>query len=268
MPAQLEMTAHRTTEPRASIGISIYRQPTIWIQECIQSAIRQAERNIEILVRIDGSTGANSEQREWLSEQARLDPRIKLIPGKSRLGTFSSYRKIFQAANGTYIGQVDADDYLHPSAISTCADTLDRYPRAPFAFTLNHEINSEGKVTGTGKRQLNSYTLYTDLVQFIPFHFRLIRRDSYLTVGEYNGKFHYAGDYDLSLRLIETGQALLMKKPLYYYRLHSSNTSKQQIAGLTEEAYEAAVAALKRRRMDKHLKLTRTEGGAITLVKR
>ena len=56
------------------------------------------------------------------------------------------------------------------------------------------------------------------LVNFMTFHFRLMRRCIYDRVGGVNASFTgSAYDYDLCLRLSEVAQVAQVKQPLYFY---------------------------------------------------
>lgn len=52
------------------------------------------------------------------------DPRIRVISNPKRLGIGLSRRQGLEAAKGTYIGFLDADDFLEPSYVETMLQTL------------------------------------------------------------------------------------------------------------------------------------------------
>ena len=78
----------------------------------------------------------------------------------------------------------------------------------------------------------------------------MISRYKYNLVGGYSDEFKYVGDYDLCLRLSESGEVRYLNKPLYFYRLHEKSASQSFKNDLYEESLIAARRALIRRGMD------------------
>jgi GT2 family glycosyltransferase len=233
--------------PRTSIGISIFQQPDHWVRDCIASARHQSDASIEILIRPDGPDAVSPELLCWLQQLAAFDKRVILLPGASNLGTFGSYRDIFDQAQGQFFAQLDADDLLHREAIARCRAELEQHPELSFLYTDCLEIDSENQPIKAGLRQHVAYSATTSLVQFIPFHLRLVRRDVYEQIGGYDAGLLYSGDYDLTLRLSEVGAVGYLPVPLYLYRVHDTNTSKIKRQATAEEALLVARAALRRR---------------------
>jgi glycosyltransferase involved in cell wall biosynthesis len=175
-------------------------------------------------------------------------PRVVFIEGKEQLGTFGSYHKIFEQADGDFFCQLDADDWLHPNAIRACVDALSSQPEAPFAYSQYLEVSESGESIRIGQRSLSSFNQQRMLVQFITFHLRVIRSNAYRKVGGYDPSLLYTGDYDLSLKLCELGDPLYIPSPLYFYRLHRQNTSSVKRKQTIQEAFTVAEQALHRRR--------------------
>jgi GT2 family glycosyltransferase len=106
-----------------------------------------------------------------------------------------------------------------------------------------------GNIKGIGTRCQTPYSKDRLLVDFMTFHFRLIRRSVYDQVGGINENFKRAEDYDLCLRISEVTEVQHIKRPLYYYRQHADNVTKNQLEQI-QWAYEATTEALKRRGLD------------------
>ena len=238
--------------PKCQIGISAYKQPLPWLQQCISSALQQKGINldIQITIRTDGPEACNQECMAWLREVATDNPEIELIEGHKQLGTFASYRQIFYSKKSPFLCQLDADDWLQPGAIKEAVTLLTQNPEAPFLYTDCLEVNPDGTPIGTGARSRTPFDQQTMLAQFITFHLRLIRREAYQQCGGYDPALLYTGDYDLSLKLCETGHPIHLPRPLYNYRLHDSNTSGLRRQQTINEAFEVAQSALKRRRQN------------------
>ena len=93
------------------IGISIYKQPITWIMQCIDSCLEQTHQDIEIHVRADGTDSISDEDLKKLQERYGGHNTVFCERGEN-LGTFASYKKIFDKCTTDFIAQVDADDWL------------------------------------------------------------------------------------------------------------------------------------------------------------
>ena len=96
-----------------SIIIPIYNVEK-YLQRCIESAVRQTYRDIEIILVDDGSTDKSGEYCDLWSKK---DSRIKVIHKTN--GGLSVARNIgYDIATGDYILHLDSDDYLSSDCVS------------------------------------------------------------------------------------------------------------------------------------------------------
>ncbi|WP_063395144.1 glycosyltransferase [Prochlorococcus sp. MIT 1306] len=249
--------------------MSIYGQPLEWIKAAVDSVRNQTYSNWQLLIRPDGPKAISRSNLELLQELESRDPRLRVLPGNECNGTFGSYRLIFSESKAKYLVQLDADDILHPSALLKAVQHLDRHKKSPFLYSQCMLINDQGMELGLDKRALRTWQKNADLVQFISFHMRMIRRSAYLKVGGYNSNYYFAGDYDLSLRLAELGKPQHLAEPLYGYRVHTNSESQRKRHATHQEAVKSVREALTRRGMDSSHELIhslRTE--TITLTKK
>lgn len=93
--------------PLVSIIVPMYNVEP-FIEECIDSLLRQTLSDIEIILVNDGTPDRSGEIAE---DYAKRDARIRVIHQAN--GGLSSARNTgIKAARGTYIGFVDGDDYV------------------------------------------------------------------------------------------------------------------------------------------------------------
>ncbi|KZR77691.1 glycosyltransferase [Prochlorococcus marinus] len=237
----------QTDQANVCVGISTYRQPLAWIKNAVESVLAQKYRNWQILIRPDGPNAISNENLTWLTELESNEPRLHVMPEGKQLGTFGSYRHIFSQTKATYLVQLDADDMLHNQALEKAVQYLDENLNCPFLYSQCNLIDKTGKTIGVDQRALRPWKKNLDLVQFMTFHMRLVRRSAYLKVGGYDSNFRFAGDYDLSLKLSELAEPQHIAEPLYSYRLHSESESQLKRKATHQEAIKAARSALKRR---------------------
>ena len=96
--------------PELTIVVPVYNVEK-YLPQCLNSILRQEYRNFELLCVNDGSTDNSA---SILSDYAAKDPRIKIIT-KANGGLSSARNAGIEKAQGTLIGFVDSDDYIHPN---------------------------------------------------------------------------------------------------------------------------------------------------------
>ena len=153
--------------------------------------------------------------------------RVFLHESNKALGTYASYKLLFESSDSQYLCQVDADDYLPPNALSLCLRSFKHNPYLSFLYTQCINIDECGTPLGLDQHALEPYSKDRLLISFISFHLRLISRYKYDLVGGYDETFKYAGDYDLCLRLSEVGDVMHISRPLYFYRVHTNSASQR-----------------------------------------
>lgn len=94
-------------QPTVSIIIPVYNVEK-YLQECLDSIIKQNLKEIEIICIDDGSTDSSP---VILKEYAAQDPRIKILKQQNR-GQGAARNLGIKKARGKYIGFVDSDDWV------------------------------------------------------------------------------------------------------------------------------------------------------------
>jgi len=115
-----------------SIVIPVYNTQQ-YLKECIDSAIHQTYKNIEIILVDDGST---DNSHEICDKYGKKDPKIKVIHKLN--GGASDARNVgLGIANGEYIYFLDSDDFIKPYAIETLIKEAERYSVDVVFFDAN-----------------------------------------------------------------------------------------------------------------------------------
>jgi len=114
-------------------------------------------------------------------------------------------------------------------------------------YTNYEVIDAEGNHRGKGSRCQIPYSKERLLLDFMLFHFRLIRRCVYEQVGGLDPCFERAQDYDLCLKLSEITEIYHLPQPLYFYRTHTQSVSQQNRIEQIQWAKRAIENALVRR---------------------
>lgn len=135
------------TMPLVSIIIPVYNSE-LYLEACIESAIHQSYRTLEIIIINDGATDRSP---EIIERYALQDKRIVVIT-KANAGLPSARRSGIDVAKGKYIQHLDSDDILLDGAIECLVDKAESsnadIVAAPFYFCMP-EKGPERSVTMT-----------------------------------------------------------------------------------------------------------------------
>ncbi|MBD2084810.1 CHAT domain-containing protein [Coleofasciculus sp. FACHB-542] len=225
-----------------SLVITAYNRE-LYLAATIESILAQTRQDFELLVWDDGSTDRTVEiAREY---EAR-DRRVRVVAAEHQ-GRVSALQAAIAQTTGTYIGLVDSDDLLAPTAVQETAAVLEVNPEVGFVYTDYIDIDQSGKVIDYGKRCRIPYSKERLLLDFMTFHFRLMRRSFFDQVGGIEESFDYVEDYDLCLKLSEVAEVRHINKPLYYYRCHQASDSHTYTKQQAKNACKAIARALQRR---------------------
>lgn len=128
-------------EPLISVIIPIYKVEA-YLPKCIDSALAQTYRNLEIILVDDGSPDNCG---RICNEYAAKDSRIKVIHKPN--GGLSDARNVGMAAStGDYISFVDSDDWLPDDSIQYLYDLLTKH-NAQLAIGGRERVNdADGRI--------------------------------------------------------------------------------------------------------------------------
>lgn len=222
-----------------------------YLANAIESVLSQTRGDFELLIWDDGSTDGSL---GIAHDYEQKDKRIKVIAA-SHTGRGQALHDAIAQTQGKYLGIVDSDDLLAREALEETASVLDSQPGVGMVYTDYLVIDEQGSVKGLGKRCQIPYSKDRLLVDFMTFHFRLICREVYDSVGGVDPLFNAAGDYDLCLRLSEVTEIAHIKKPLYLYRHHRDNISHRSQFEQIHFTQMALDRALQRRGLSDKLEL-------------
>jgi glycosyltransferase involved in cell wall biosynthesis len=219
--------------PAISLIICVYNRRR-FVADAIKSVLVQTRGDFELIVWDDGST---DDSLEVAQAAAKGDPRLRVMHAAKML-------------SAPYFGWIDSDDILHENALRETADILDARPEVGVVYTDYLNIDQSATVRGQGVRCKIPYSKDRLLVDFMTFHFRLIRRPLFDAVGQVDPTMQTAEDYDLCLKLSEVTEFHHLQKPLYYYRVHPESLSHKRRLEQIDTSARAIRSALARRGMD------------------
>tara|TARA_B100001971_G_C18221808_1_gene557701 strand:- start:148 stop:921 length:774 start_codon:yes stop_codon:yes gene_type:complete len=208
--------------PLVSVVTSVYNGEA-YLEECVDSILNQTFQDFEYIILNNGSTDRTPEILKRYT-----DPRLRIIHQKN-LGISQSLNKGINLSNSDLIARLDADDYSFPQRLEKQVTFMEQYP--------------EIVLCGSRFKELIGKKYFVQKVQFIekdedirkilscynPFCHStiMIRKKTFTKSGGYNQKFKYSQDYELWVRILNLGNAEILKEELSVVRLAEQSTSNK-----------------------------------------
>lgn len=198
-----------------------------YLDEAVDSVLRQTRRDFEIIVVDPGSTDEST--RRLLAEYRRPGTRV-LATERRRAGGARNFG--IARARGRYILCLDADDVLEPDCLEKTSRVLDDDPSVglvTFWYTIFGR--SEGRV-------FHGSVSHADfLAENCACTASLFRREAWERAGGYDEELEGYEDWDFWLGILEHGyRAHLLREYLFRYRdraggkHHSSDSDERRTA--------------------------------------
>jgi glycosyltransferase involved in cell wall biosynthesis len=198
-----------------------------YVREAVESVLKQAGVELEVVVVDDGSTDGSADVVRAIG-----DGRVRIVPGPRR-GIAAAFNAGLAAAGGAFVARCDADDVFPPGRLAWQAEFLAKQPdfgAVSGSFTM---MTQKGKLLaerksygggmdvtgelrrGQGRSHMSAYLFRTALVR---------------QVGGCRPFFVMGEDVDLQLRLSEITRIWYEPRSAYLYRLHDSSITHVQKA--------------------------------------
>jgi chondroitin synthase len=205
--------------PLVSIYVPLYNRER-YILECIQSALEQSVKDLEVVVCDDGSTDKSN---ELVQKYFGNHKRVRLITQKNS-GIGAASNTAVRNSRGFYIGQLDADDVLMTDAVERCLEVMDKDTRLSLVYGTTEYIDENSKFVSQGWNWPVFSREYL-LTKMIVHHFRFFKKRDFMRTSGFDQTIKNAVDYDMMLKLAEVGEVKHLNKVLYQYRRHSETTT-------------------------------------------
>jgi CMP-N-acetylneuraminic acid synthetase len=192
-----------------------------FIEKSIENVLNQTLQDFELIIIDDGSTDNSRSIIEKYAEHEKV-----LVIFQQNKGLNITNNIALRKARGDYIMRLDADDYLDENALAVLSGVLDRNPDIGLVFPDYFVINeSEDVIEIMRRHDFNKVTLLDQ-----PAHgaCSLIRRKCLLEIGGYDESFRCQDGYDLWVRFVQEYKVENVNLPLFYYRQHSGNLTRNE----------------------------------------
>jgi glycosyltransferase involved in cell wall biosynthesis len=189
--------------------------PTSFVEETIDSILRQTHPHKEIILVDDGTDKAES--RQLIAEiEGRGMAGLRVVHQENR-GLAGARNTGFRHARGEYVVPIDADDRLEPEMMAACLAELKAHPEAGFCYFDYHVFGDTNYIERPGP-----YNFYRLLDENFMACCIFTARAVWESIGGYD-EWHRWGyeDWSFFLNLGKNGYfGRYIERPLFGYRTH------------------------------------------------
>lgn len=198
-----------------------FREPHQFLQQCVQSVLRDLSPRGEVLLVVDGP--------HPLAEiPFATHPAVRVLVLGRHMGTPVALNAGIERARGKYIVRLDSDDLAIPGRSDTLRALLDHDERLVAVGSQAVLIDGAGRDVGHLSMPQSPAAVRATLPKRNALiHSSVVyRRDAALALGGYDESCLRMQDYDLFLRLAAVGDLMNSDQSLIKYRIHEGMSSK------------------------------------------
>jgi len=237
--------------PLVSVVVPVYNHAG-YVEAAIRSVFAQDVPSLEMIVIDDGSKDESAAIAERVLREAPPNVTVTFRSRPNR-GAHATINEGLDEACGRYLTILNSDDAFCPGRLSACIAALEAQG-GRLAFTYVEAIDGNGHGLSPEHPWRQWYadgilqeldlapTLSTLLLSrnlSVSTGNLVFRAELYRDLGGFRD-YRYAHDVDFVLRSCVDDEPVLIREPLYRYRLHGSNTISESDAA-TEAEYEDIV---------------------------
>lgn len=213
-------------EPQVSVLLPV-RDGARWIDAACASILGQSLAALELIIVDDGSTDRTPDK---IAALARADRRVRPLR-QPPLGLVTALNRAIDSARAPLLARLDADDIALPERLARQKEHLDHHPGTVLLGTWAQTIDADDRAIGQLRPESDPAKLPIVLRRRNPFVHSTImmRADAVRRVGAYREACRHAEDYDLWLRLAETGAVAILPEILVQYRIHAASVTRRAV---------------------------------------
>ena len=205
-----------------------------YVDEAIESILKQSYKNLEIIITDDASTDKTCSKLEIF---AQIDNRVNLIRHESNKGLVYTLNEMIDIASGDYIARMDSDDVSDEDRIKKQVCFMQNNPDIDVCGSNALIIDKNGKTLG--KRVLPTsngdirklISIVNDMV-----HPSIMGKTKIFKENKYDPNFVHAEDYELWCRLMFERNHIFanISEYLIKYRINDEQVSQKHITAQSD----------------------------------
>ncbi|MBD7967177.1 glycosyltransferase family 2 protein [Paenibacillus sp. Sa2BVA9] len=218
----------RSSFPLVSILLSVHNMVST-IGWSIRSVLAQCYPHFELLIGDDGSTDQTAEKVSAMDH----DHRIRIHRYATNRGKAFVLNDLLREATGTYVLELDADDWLPPGALHSLIILMEQNPCAALGTgtSLVWRKNRNGHISLRGQSSFEG-TLETDTHAYPPVP-RIYRTEHLRAVRgwtEYDGLYgRVFEDIEVCRKLLTKYEFAITEEIVYHRVVHTRSVSQQNL---------------------------------------
>ena len=219
--------------PKVSVVTSVYNGET-YLEECVDSILNQTFQDFEYIILNNGSTDRTAEILNKFT-----DPRLKIVH-QDNLGIAMSLNKGVKLSRSDIIARLDADDYSFPQRLEKQVTFMEQHPEIVVCGSRFKELLGGNTFNQSIRFIETDQAIRKSMSLFNPFSHSatIFRKKAFLESGGYNCRYKYAQDYDLWVRILNFGEAQILKDKLGVVRMSSQSESNKNARKLKIEGLQ------------------------------
>lgn len=209
------------TMPKVSVVLPVYKEPSLYIAQSIQSILKQKFKNFELIIIIDTGVNDSEFERIYYSvlHEVMHEERVKIIINERNMGLTATLNKAIEVATGDYIARMDADDIALPNRLEMQYEFMEQDKDVFLCGSPVLYINALGEILGVSKFSDDIATKLYMGISPIPHPTWFFRKETFFKLGGYKS-IPWAEDFELLARAVLSGERIAMlKEPTLMYRI-------------------------------------------------
>ena len=204
---------------KVSVIIPLFNKE-LFIEQTLKSVLDQSYKNLECIIVDDGSTDNGPEITRRFIEQNRLSWKLVSQPNAGQTKARNSGIRL---SSGEYLAFLDSDDIWAPTKIQSQVDAMIKKPGCVLvlsAYAIFGDRTKRPRVV-RHKRSNRMNSRWLDMRGFGGGleSLGLVRRSTIDEIGMFDEGLSTSSGLDLSLRLAQCGDIVLLKNIGLYYRI-------------------------------------------------
>ena len=202
---------------KVSIVTPFYNTNPLYLEKCINSILGQTFKDFKIIIVNDGST-----QYDY-SKVIPDSDKILYLSNPTNLGVSKAVNLAYSHADSEYIVRFDSDDYFHSTLLQREVEFLDSNPDYVGICT---DLKRVGIALGILKRRDNWSILGASKGEDYGFAPSMMFRSHVLKYITTDESLPICEDFKFHVDLLRFGKIKILHEPLYYYRRHPGQITK------------------------------------------
>jgi len=210
-----------SAQPFLSLLVPVYRTPPEFLLAMLDSVRAQTDPDWQLVLVDDGS---DDPVLTAVLTAAAEDPRVVLDTRPGNAGIVATTAAALELARGEFIGFLDHDDLLAPTAVQRVRAAVAADPDIDVLYTDEDQLHPDGRYQAAfAKPDFSPERLRG---QMYLGHLVAYRRSLIEQVGGIRAGYDGSQDYDLALRATERARTVAhVPEVLYHWRIHPGSVS-------------------------------------------